>query len=63
LDTEATSLDEQITRWRKDLTRLLEEYISGQSAVSPKDDKVCRYCDLHGLCRIKEMSQRQQVAQ
>jgi len=63
LDTEATSLEEQIVVWRNDLTHLLEEYISGQSAVSPKDDKVCRYCDLHGLCRISEMSQRQQGAQ
>ncbi len=59
LNPDARSLNEQIYIWRKNLTSLLDEYVHGHSAVSPKDDKVCAYCDLHGFCRIGEMSQRQ----
>jgi len=59
LDTKADSLSGQIDVWRNDLANLLEEYVHGYAAVSPTNDKVCSYCDLHGLCRIGEMSQRQ----
>jgi len=59
LNPDSKTLAEQIIQWNKDLQSLLLEYLAGESAVSPKDEKVCRYCDLHGLCRISEMSKRQ----
>lgn len=55
------SLAEQISQWRTDLQNLMQQYLNGESAVTPRDEQVCTYCDLHGLCRISEMSQRQQV--
>jgi len=58
LNTESSTLSEQITRWREDLQSLMQEYLAGESAVTPKDEHVCRYCDLHGLCRIGEMQLR-----
>lgn len=54
LDTEAETLAEQVVQWRTDLEALMDEYLTGQAAVTPRDEKVCRYCDLHGFCRIAE---------
>jgi ATP-dependent helicase/nuclease subunit B len=59
LNTEAGSLAEQVTQWQQSLESLMEEYLAGESAVTPRDENVCRYCDLHGFCRIGEMSQRE----
>ena len=47
---------EPVTKdWRRDLTRLAEEFASGVAAVDPQDN-ACRNCHLHSLCRVFEQS-------
>ena len=57
-DTEAETIREQIPVWRENIESLMTEYTQGYAAVNRKDENTCRYCDLHGLCRIAEMSER-----
>ncbi|MFT5450775.1 MAG: ATP-dependent helicase/nuclease subunit B [Enterobacterales bacterium] len=59
LNTEEYTLAGQVIQWQHNLEGLMDEYLAGESAVTPRDDNVCRYCDLHGFCRIGEMSQRE----
>jgi len=59
LNTEAETLAQQVIQWRDSLESLMKEYLTGESAVIPRDENVCRYCDLHSFCRIAEMSQRE----
>jgi probable DNA repair protein len=56
--TEAASLDEQIPIWREELASLMARYARGDSAVAPKDESSCQFCDLAGICRIKEVRER-----
>ena len=58
VNPDITNLETQVIQWQKDLQNLMQEYLSGEAAVTPRDEHVCDYCDLHGLCRIVEMSQR-----
>ena len=58
VNPDISNLDTQVIQWRNDLQNLMHEYLSGEAAVTPRDENVCTYCDLHGLCRIVEMSQR-----
>jgi ATP-dependent helicase/nuclease subunit B len=47
------TLHEQIDNWRKILHALGEEFLEGDSRVSPADG-ACQFCDLKGLCRVAE---------
>ena len=40
--------------WQLQLTELAQEYCGGHAPVQPLNSQSCRYCDLHGLCRIDE---------
>ena len=44
-----------VRAWRVDLTRLADEFRGGVVDVRPRDALACRECDLHALCRIREM--------
>ena len=48
---------ERLAAWRAVLTGLAQDYRNGQAAVRPASEQVCRYCDLHSLCRIYERAQ------
>ncbi|MEC8588165.1 MAG: hypothetical protein VXY78_07270, partial [Pseudomonadota bacterium] len=40
------------------ITRFTEEFKSGLLTVDPVDPSTsCRYCGLHGLCRIRELNE------
>lgn len=59
------NMPETIGNWRQILHRLMAEFLSGEAAVDPKNDKTCdnTYCDLHSLCRIGELRQRQKAGE
>jgi ATP-dependent helicase/nuclease subunit B len=43
-----------ITHWRAALSTLADEFMAGDARVAPKTlSQTCRFCDLHGLCRIR----------
>ncbi|OHB24586.1 MAG: hypothetical protein A2X84_05870 [Desulfuromonadaceae bacterium GWC2_58_13] len=45
-----------LTRWRRQLDGLGDEFARGHAAVDPVEfKKACQYCDLAGLCRIDEI--------
>ncbi|HTO58542.1 MAG TPA: PD-(D/E)XK nuclease family protein [Pseudomonadales bacterium] len=44
-----------MTLWRRRLTDLTDEFVAGITDVRPRDAKACRECDLHALCRIREI--------
>jgi len=48
------SWQDTLDEWKTNLNHLAREYKQGHVAVMPRDDNACRYCDLHGLCRISE---------
>lgn len=55
LAPDAGSMAEVISGWEQGLVQLAKEIASGHAPVSPQSvNKTCRYCDLHGLCRILE---------
>jgi len=41
--------------WRIGLTLLSNEFAAGIADVSPRNASACRQCDLHALCRIREI--------
>jgi hypothetical protein len=45
----------QLDEWRASLTGLATEFRSGVSAVRPRDAFACNECNLHALCRIREI--------
>jgi ATP-dependent helicase/nuclease subunit B len=46
-----------LTRWRRQLSELGDEFARGHAAVDPVEfKKACQYCDLSGLCRIDEIA-------
>jgi ATP-dependent helicase/nuclease subunit B len=50
-----SSMDIQIATWRIVLEDLAREFRAGYAAVDPKNnEKTCRNCGLHSLCRIAE---------
>jgi len=55
-NSEHLAFKQQVDNWKKILFKLMADYSSGKSAVTPKNEKACQYCDLHGLCRIGESS-------
>jgi probable DNA repair protein len=49
------SWDELLSNWRGDFVRLAERFRHGDARVNPaQNGKVCEYCHLGTLCRIKE---------
>ena len=50
-----------IELWRKWLTALAGEYLSGEAAVSPRDAQSCQYCHLTTLCRRHEIDAGNEV--
>ncbi|MBN2644734.1 MAG: PD-(D/E)XK nuclease family protein [Desulfuromonadaceae bacterium] len=44
---------ELLDQWRTTLEGLAAQFALGCAEVTPVADKVCRYCDLNGLCRLK----------
>jgi ATP-dependent helicase/nuclease subunit B len=51
--TEAATLEEQVDRWRQVLTRLAEEFYSGDARVRPKNyPTTCAHCGARVLCRL-----------
>ncbi len=49
------SWEELLSTWKTQLEGLAEEVLTGQAQVAPSNDKACRQCDLHPLCRIFEL--------
>lgn len=41
-------------RWQSATTLLADEFLRGEARVAPLRKDSCRYCHLHGLCRIGE---------
>lgn len=48
------SWEDLLGTWKTQLEDLAQEVTSGQAQVSPSNDRACRQCDLHPLCRIFE---------
>ncbi len=42
--------------WQENLDDLGRAHLNGAAAVDPRKPDVCRYCQLHALCRIHERS-------
>lgn len=57
------NMSETIENWRQILHRLMAEFLSGEAAIDPKNKNTCEqsYCELHSLCRIGELRQRQKA--
>ncbi|MDZ7667902.1 MAG: PD-(D/E)XK nuclease family protein [Gammaproteobacteria bacterium] len=45
-----------LAAWRTHLETLAGDFRAGHAAVDPRHPSVCRYCHLHALCRIRERS-------
>ncbi len=45
----------QLADWRESLTALAAEFRNGVSDVRPRDAFACNECNLHALCRIREI--------
>lgn len=43
-------------QWSNALRALAQEFLNGESAVSPREPEVCRHCPLPSLCRKEEMN-------
>jgi ATP-dependent helicase/nuclease subunit B len=53
--TQATTWDDQMNLWEKNIDLLVKNFIAGKLSVDPVDPKTtCKYCGLHGLCKIGE---------
>lgn len=50
----ADSWANQVSDWRQVTQRLASNYRDGRAEVDPKPRSVCRYCDIHPLCRVFE---------
>jgi ATP-dependent helicase/nuclease subunit B len=55
---------ELIGAWRRSLTTLADNFISGEARVDPASG-ACRYCDLASVCRVRQLQQdkRQRVGE
>lgn len=55
---------ELIGAWRRSLTTLADDFISGEARVDPASG-ACRYCDLASVCRVRQLQQdkRQRVGE
>lgn len=41
-----------LEHWHQTISRLAQSFSEGQAQVDPKQVTTCRFCDLHGLCRV-----------
>ncbi|HEX4038430.1 MAG TPA: PD-(D/E)XK nuclease family protein [Acidobacteriaceae bacterium] len=41
--------------WARALENLAAEFLQGEAAVRPREPQVCKFCDLHALCRVAEL--------
>jgi ATP-dependent helicase/DNAse subunit B len=48
--------DDLVDYWRKAVHGLAGEFTAGHAAVAPRDQSVCRYCDLTALCRRADLA-------
>ncbi|MDA0691217.1 MAG: PD-(D/E)XK nuclease family protein [Nitrospinae bacterium] len=56
--SQCSTWDDQLESWRFNLKALADEFIEGQTEVSPlKGQATCKHCDLQTLCRISEKTQ------
>lgn len=54
-----TSWNALLAAWRATVTQLAVDFRSGRAPVAPKNRAVtCSYCDLHTLCRVAELADR-----
>ncbi|MEC7640555.1 MAG: PD-(D/E)XK nuclease family protein [Nitrospinota bacterium] len=54
--TACTDWQEQMDRWKENLTALAAEFLSGKLEINPFERaKTCRKCGLNTLCRIDEL--------
>ncbi len=44
------------TQWKQKLEGLATEFIQGKNQALPKKEEVCDRCDLHGICRIRHLT-------
>ena len=50
-----------LAHWREALTALADEFTTGYAEVKPKyNGSTCRYCSLHGFCRVKQLNDSKQ---
>lgn len=50
----------QVAFWRREITRLAENFAVGEAAVDPKDfPETCRFCEQQALCRVHERRGRE----
>lgn len=47
----------QMQEWQQTLAGLAQEYREGRAVVEPVNPKVCQYCHLGPVCRIRESAQ------
>jgi ATP-dependent helicase/nuclease subunit B len=48
--------------WHRSVQKLADEFTQGHAAVAPRDNTVCRYCELTALCRRHELARDQRRA-
>lgn len=51
----AIDWDAERQQWEQTLLALAEEFLQGEHKALPKKEVVCNTCDLHGLCRIRDL--------
>lgn len=49
-DGNQENFEGRVERWRRNLGAIAQEYLDGQAAVDPRDNR-CDYCELPALCR------------
>lgn len=46
-------------QWPQIFAQLAADFLAGQASVNPIDDTTCQYCELHSLCRISQLKDRE----
>lgn len=55
------SWERQLEEWRLIIQQLAQEFQQGVADVMPLNPLICRYCDLHTLCRVYEVGEKKQA--
>jgi ATP-dependent helicase/nuclease subunit B len=56
--SQCSTWEEQLQYWRTHLKAMADEFLEGQTQVSPlKSQVTCKHCDLQTFCRISEKNQ------
>ncbi len=56
LPEDVSTWSELIEFWHRTVLELANEFTQGLAAVAPRDNAVCRYCELAALCRRHELA-------